>query len=178
MLATAATKGVTVIVAWPETPSLVARMVVLPTASAETRPADDTVATDGVDELHVTLRPVNTPPEASRTVAFICTVLPATSDAMADVTDTDATGIGVTEMDALPVLPSLVAVTVLVPTAIAVTRPLAETLATDGVLDVQVTERPLSVAPVASLAFAVSCTTCPICMDVVAGVTTTAATAD
>ncbi len=77
----------------------------------------------------------------------------------------------------VPVLPSLVAVIVAVPTATPVTRPLVElTVATDVLSLDQVTVRPDSEVPLASFGIAVSCTVWPAGTDADAGVTVTDAT--
>jgi hypothetical protein len=60
--------GVTVSVALPDFPSLVAVMVAVPGATAVTTPLPDTVATNVLLELHVTTRSVTTAPFASLTV--------------------------------------------------------------------------------------------------------------
>ena len=71
---------------------------------------------------------------------------------------TVVTGAGVTVIELVPVLVSLVAVIVTGPPATtAVTRPLASTVATALLLELQVTSRPLSTLPLASLVTAVSC---------------------
>jgi hypothetical protein len=59
----------TVIVALPLRPSLVAVISADPTATAVTRPAEDTVAAALLLELQVTARPVRTLLLASRVVA-------------------------------------------------------------------------------------------------------------
>jgi hypothetical protein len=61
------------------------------------------------------------------------------------VTETDATGWGVTVTSVVPVLPSLVAVIVAVPVETPVTTPLEETLATCALLDVNATGRPVRI---------------------------------
>jgi len=66
--------GVTVSVALPVFPSLIAMIWTEPGATAVTRPADDTVATAVLPELHEMLRPVRIFPEASRVVAVACVV--------------------------------------------------------------------------------------------------------
>src|SRR5690349_6830035 len=68
-----------------------------------------------------------------------------------------AIGVGLTVMEAVPDLPSLVAVMVTPPAALAVTSPLELTLATVLLLDVQVTVFPVSGVPLASRGVAVSC---------------------
>ena len=65
-LATGAAVGwFTVSVAMPFCPSLVAMIVTVPAATAVTAPEADTVASEGAEELHVTVRPVSTFPSAS-----------------------------------------------------------------------------------------------------------------
>jgi len=76
-------------------------------------------------------------------------------------TVTDATGIVVTVTAAEPLLPSLVAVIVAEPPAFPVTSPLELTDATALLLEDQVTTRPVSGVPLASLGVALSCTVCP-----------------
>jgi hypothetical protein len=67
---TVATGGaVTVIVANPLVPSLVAVMFAIPMPAAVTAPVDDTVATLVLSDDHVTVRPVRTWPPASLGVA-------------------------------------------------------------------------------------------------------------
>ena len=107
-------------------------------------------------ELHVTTRPVTIVPFTSLTVAVSCTVLPTYTVAGDGVTMTLPTGVSVTVMLAVPLLPSLVAVIVAVPAPTPVTTPLDETVAMDVLLDVQVIVRPVSTFPLASLVVAVS----------------------
>jgi hypothetical protein len=64
-------------------------------------------------------------------------------------------------IEAVPVLPSLVAVMVVAPPPTAVTKPLASTVATKVLLDDQVTDRPVRTLLFESLSVAVSC-----CVDV------------
>src|SRR2546428_8379183 len=94
--------------------------------------------------------------------------------AAAGVIVTDAPGAGVTVMADAPLFPSLVAVIVAVPAVFPVTSPLALTVATVALLLAQLTVRPDSRLPLASLGVAVSCTVWPTCTDAVAGVTLTA----
>jgi hypothetical protein len=84
--------AVTVMVALPLLPSLVAVMVADPAATPVTRPLVDTVAT--LVELVVQLmgRPVRTFPLASLSVAASCTVDPACTLAVRGATVTVATG--------------------------------------------------------------------------------------
>src|SRR5438094_134966 len=83
----------------------------------------------------------------------------------------------VTEIDDVPLLPSLVAVIVAEPGVTAVTRPLPFTVATDVLLLDQETARPESAAPFASCGVAASWTVSPVWTVAVAGVTSTEATA-
>jgi hypothetical protein len=168
---------VTVTVAVPVTPSTVAVIVALPTAAtAVTTPVALTVATAVFPELQVTGRPVSVAPLASRAVAVSCCVPPTARLAVAGVTITVATGTTVTVTAAVPVTPSTVAVIVALPTATAVTTPLLLTVATAVFPELHVTGRPVSVAPLASRALAVSCCVPPTATLAVAGDTLTAAT--
>src|SRR5207247_9796367 len=75
----------------------------------------------------------------------------------AGVTATAATGTVVTAIAAVPLCPSLVAERVAEPGAMPVTSPLPLTVATDGFELDQLTARPESVLPLASLSVAASC---------------------
>ena len=77
---------------------------------------------------------------------------------MGGVTSTDATGTLVTVTDAVPLFPSLVAVIVAEPGVTPETSPALLTVATEVLLLDQVTARPESAAPFASLGVAVSWT--------------------
>jgi hypothetical protein len=72
--------------------------------------------------------------------------------------------------------PSLVAVIVVEPADIPVTRPVDEMVATPGALLPHVTERPVSTFPAASLVVAFNWTVDPVRRLVVAGATVTDAT--
>jgi hypothetical protein len=151
--------GVTVIVADPLLPSLVALIIAgPPAATPATMPlAAFTVATVVLFELQVIERPVSTLLLASFVVAVSCwPAPPATRVSEAGLTVTVATGTSVTVMAAVPFFPSDEAVIVAVPTDTAVTSPLASTDAA-ALSDAQVTVRPVSTAPAASLVTAVSC---------------------
>src|SRR5207249_3776744 len=89
-----------------------------------------------------TVRPVSVLPFASLRVAVSCTPWPAGTDAVAGLTVTDATGTLVTVSAAVPLFPSLVAVSVAAPTATPVACPAPFTVATAGLLLDQVTVRP------------------------------------
>src|SRR5439155_153955 len=82
----------------------------------------------------------------------------------------------VTVIADVPLFPSLVAVIVADPAATPLTRPLPFTVATEVLLLAQVTTRPLSGLPPASLGVAASCTVCPTVTLAVTGLTVTDAT--
>ena len=148
-----------------------------PTVTPITSPEPDTVATALFEELHVTTRPVNTAPEASRVVAESFTTANGVKDGDAGDTLTVATGGGVTVTIAEPSCPSLEATIVTgPPTVSAVTRPDDETVATAVFVDVHVTVRFARLLPWASFGCAVSCVVCPTTMVLAGGVTATDAT--
>lgn len=169
----------TVSVALPLLPSLVAVMDVVPALTDVTSPEAFTVATPVFEDAHVITRPVSVMPLASRVTALACVVAPATSEFAPSVTLTVATGAGggaVTVSATDPVLPSLVAMMFAVPTPTAVTAPLAVTVAT-FVLEVdQVTVRPFNTTPSASRVIAVACVVPPVCSDVAPSAAVTVAT--
>src|SRR5438067_10585545 len=78
--------AVTVTLAEPLTPPLVAVMLVLPAATAVTNPELDTVAIKVLPLAHVTVRPVRTLLLASRSVAVACVVDPVEIDELARLT--------------------------------------------------------------------------------------------
>jgi hypothetical protein len=135
--------GVTVTTALPDFPSPV------------TTPAELTLATSGLLDVHDTTRFVTTVPLTSVTVTASGVVEPTTTLAVAGCTTTVATGGSVTDTDALPSFPSLVAVIVAVPTATPVTTPPA-TVATDVLFDDHVTTRSVTTVPFTSFTVAVS----------------------
>src|SRR2546426_736049 len=96
--------------------------------------------------------------------------------AEAGLTVTDATGTRFTVAAAVPLCPSLVAVIVAALAATPVTSPVEDTVATAGVPDAQVTDRPESTLPAASFRVVVSCTVAPTSTTAVAGLTVTDAT--
>ncbi|OLC72098.1 MAG: hypothetical protein AUH78_16705 [Gemmatimonadetes bacterium 13_1_40CM_4_69_8] len=163
----------TVMLALPLWPSLVAEMVVEPVATAVTSPPALTVAAAPFELVHATLRPVSGLPFASLGIAVSWTVPPVCRLAAAGVTATDATGTAVTVIAAVPLCPSLVAVIVAEPAATLVTRPPAFTVATAVLLLDQPTARPDSGLPLASLGVAASCIVCPAGSVADAGVTAT-----
>src|SRR5256884_4750298 len=172
----------TVIAALPLFPSLVAVIAACHGATAVTSPLPFTMATDPSELIHVTTRPLSTPPFASCNVAKSCTVPPTCRLEDAGLTMTDATGAGggggkvVTVTVAVPLFPPLVTVIAAVPVATPVTHPPALTKATAVLLLSQVTARPLRTAPTESVVAAASCTVPPACTLVDDGLTATAAT--
>ena len=166
----------TVTAAVPACPSLVAVIVTAPTATPVTRPLAETVPTAPLPVVQVSARPLRTLPLASLRVAVSCTVPPTYMLGAVGLTVTDATGTIATVTLAVPLCPSLVAVIVADPTATPVTRPLAETVAIVVLLVVQVTVRPVSTFPFASLTTAPSCCAEPTEMVAAAGLTATEAT--
>src|SRR6266581_3152028 len=168
--------AVTVTAAVPLFPSLVAVIVAAPLATPVTRPPVDTAATAGALDAQVISRPDSGIPFASSSVAVSCAVCPSGIPAEAGLTLTDATGTRFTVTAALPVFPSLVAVIVTAPAPAPVTSPVAVTVATAGVLDAQVTDRPDSTLPAASFSVVVSCRVAPTSTTAVTGLITTDAT--
>jgi hypothetical protein len=171
----------TVTDAAPVLVSLVAVICAEPAATAVTNPLlalTDATAEFELDQL--TTRPVRVLPFASRVVAVSCAVLPTVSVVEEGETVTVATGAGagaITVTDALPVFPSLVAVTCAEPAATAVTNPVfAFTEATfEFELDHVIT-RPVSVLPLASRVVAESWALAPTFNEVDEGETVTVAT--
>jgi hypothetical protein len=166
----------TVTVALPLFPSLVAVIVAVPAPTPLTSPLDDTVATLPALVAQLIARPASAFPLASRGVAPSCTVWPTVRFAVAGLTVTEATGTTLTVMVALPLFPSLVAVIVAVPAPTPLTSPLDDTVATLPALVAQLTLRPANVFPAESFKVAMSCTVCPTARLAAAGLTLTAAT--
>jgi hypothetical protein len=133
-------------------------IVAAPTATAFTTPAEVTVATAGLDVDQLGIRPDKVFPFASLAVAVSWAVPPTEISADAGVTVTDATGIAFTVTVALPLFPSHVAVMTTTPGVTAVTRPVAETVATAALALAQVTVRPVISFPDAERSVSVSCT--------------------
>jgi hypothetical protein len=123
---------VTVIEEVPAFPSLVAMIVAVPGDTAVTTPVTATVAIAALLDDQPTRRPVNTLLLASFVSAVSCSVEPSTRVAVSALRVTEATGIAVTVIEDAPLFPSLVPVIVAVPTKIAVTTPVDDTLATSG----------------------------------------------
>ena len=137
-------------------------IVPLPSATEVTNPADETVATEVLEDDHVTVAPEITDPPASFTVA--------TSDAVS-LTDTKLRLVGesvmlaaawVTVTAAVPLTDPDVAVMVAVPLATAVTSPADETVAVASLDVAHVTVAPGMVAPPASFTVAARVTVSPM----------------
>src|SRR5207237_6700050 len=119
----------------PLFPSLVAVIVACPGATAVTSPLPFTMATDPSELIHVTTRPLSTPPFASCNVAKSCTVPPTCRLEDAGLTMTDATGAGggrgSAHTLAVPVPPPRVTVIAAAPAPTPAPSPLPVTMATD-----------------------------------------------
>jgi hypothetical protein len=166
----------TVTAALPLFPSLVAVIVTALAATPVTSPVEDTVATAGALDAQVMDRPESTWPAESVKVAVSCTVAPTSTTAVTGLIATDATGTFATLIAADAPIPSLVAVIVTDPAATPVTSPAADTVAMAGFELVQVTARPVSTVPAASLGVALSCAAPPTETFAAVGLTTTEAT--
>src|SRR2546426_601136 len=180
LMATEATgAGVTLTLAVPLLPSLVAVIVIgPPRAFPVTRPFPSTMAIVALLVCHVTTRPLSGLPLASLGVAVSCVLAPTSTLAAGGATSAAATGAEAeTVTAAVPLFPSLVAVMVTgPPTVFPVTIPPAFTSATAASPVCHVTLRPVSGLPLASCGVAVSWTVPSTRMVAVAGVTTTDAT--
>jgi hypothetical protein len=108
--------------------------------------------------------------------ATSCALAPNEIVAALGDTVTALTGIWVAVMRAVALLPSLAAVIVAAPGDSAVTRPVDETVAIAGALELQVTLRPVRTTPVALVVVAVSFWLCPTRIVAVDGVIATEAT--
>jgi hypothetical protein len=168
--------SVTVILACPETPPLVATTFALPAPTAVATPELLTVATAVFELVHVIVRPVSTFPLASFNTAVACVVCPVVKLLEPNDTVTDATGTAVTVRLDWPVIPSLVATMLALPTLTAVTSPELLTVATAVFELVHVIVRPVSTFPLASFNTAVACVVCPAVTLVVPNDTVTDAT--
>src|SRR3989442_5387207 len=163
----------------PLTVSDVAVIVAAPVVTPLTSPLPVTVATAGLLDAQLTVRPVRVLPFASLRVAVSWTVWPVGREAGAGVTVPDATGAGgggaVTVIAAVPLFPSLVAVSVAAPTATPVACPVPFTVATAGLLLDHVTVRPPNGLPKASRVIAKYCAVCPTPIVAVGAATAAAA---
>src|SRR5256885_3969965 len=167
---------VTVTLAVPLFPSLVAVIVALPTVTPVTRPVDDTVATPPSLVAQVTVRPLSGFPLASRSTAVSCTVPPMATPGAPGLTVTVATGATVTVTSAVPLFPSLVAVIVAAPGATPVRSPVLLTVATVVLLLDHVTGRPLNTFPAESAVVAERTSSWPTSTLADAGATVTVVT--
>ncbi len=162
---TCATAGlVTVTAAVAVCVPLVAVMVAVPALTAFTTPEELTVATPVALDDHVT--PVSTLPLASFAVAatvivprLVLSTTPTSSVAEVGDTVTVAAAGRATVTETVPVWPSLLAFTAVVPAERAVTTPLPFTEATVDVPDVHAIVRPESWWPAASFGVAVNVAT-------------------
>src|SRR5580765_619550 len=160
----------------PSTPSHVAVIVLVPEPIPVTRPDGLTVATLASSDPHAMVRPSSGFPPASFATAESCRVRPSARLPEPGDTSTVVTGRGVTVIVENPWMPSHVAVIVAVPGATAVTSPDPSTVATPAAPVDQVTTRPSSAPPAASLGVADSPSVCPSTTLAEAGVTSTEAT--
>src|SRR6266699_3727705 len=147
-----------------------------PAVRPVTRPDALTLATVELLLPHVTMRPVSAVPFASLGVAVSWTVWPIVRLAEVGLTLTEATGANVTVTVEVPLFPSLVAVIVVEPAALAVTSPVALTVAVVVLLLAQVIVPPVRALPAESLVVALSCVVAPTKSPAVAGLTVTEAT--
>lgn len=92
------------------------------------------MATAGLPLVHVTTRPWSALPDASSAAALSVVSSPTTSDNVGALTWTDAAPAPVTVIVAEALNEPLVARKVVEPTATALTSPVLETVATDGVV--------------------------------------------
>jgi hypothetical protein len=166
------TGSVTVTGAVTDVKPLVAVIVALPAATPVTTPAEETVAIVGSLVLQVNVRPVSTLPVASFTVGTRVTVCPWMTVGLAGA----SVIVTMTVIAEVPDAEPLVAVIVAVPSATAVTTPVAETVATFVALDFHEIGRPVRMLPCASFNTAVNGAVPAIRMLVLIGVTVTDAT--
>jgi hypothetical protein len=118
-------------------------------------------------------------PDGCETTGATVDVLPTSRLTAVGETETEVTevGSGETVTAIVPGTPPTVAVIVTFPTATAVTRPVALTVATAGLELLHATVRPVSSAPVESRTVVASCWVLPGMSAAVPGVTCTLATA-
>jgi len=138
-------------------PSLVAVILVVPTASAVTTPDEFTLATVGTLDAHVTTRPVSVLLLTSFRVAANALVESTNSAALVGARVTELTGtFDTVTVAAVLVTPSLVAVMFVGPGVNPFTTPDELTLATLGAVDPQLTTRPVRILLPASFRTAVN----------------------
>jgi hypothetical protein len=167
--------AVTVIADVPLFPSLVAVIVAEPIATPVTSPAPFTVALLGSDVDQTMARPVSTLPSAASVEAVSCRDMPAAMVAAGGAIVTVASGC-TTVICVDPVFPSLVAVTVAVPTATAVATPPAVIVTFEVSDELQMTARPVRILLLTSDVVAANCCVAPMTIVGDAGATTTLAT--
>jgi hypothetical protein len=131
-------------------------MVVVPSPTPVTNPAELTEATVGLVDVQVTVRPVTTWLFWSRKVAVTCNVSPTSNVSLVGETEMLEIGGGVTLIVATPLLFPTAAVMVAVPSAFVVTSPEADTEATLLADDDHVTDCPDRMLPLASFTVALS----------------------
>ena len=168
--------SVTVMADVPAFPPDVAVIVAVPAVAAVTSPPEETVATLELLVAQVTVRPVRVLPLESLSIELSWLVEPVARLTVAGETVTDATGTNATVIVDVPVVPPDVAVIVAVPGAAAVTSPPEETVATLELFVAQVTVRPVSTFPLASLSVTASWLVWPTPRARLAGATVTVAT--
>ncbi|MFN8582157.1 MAG: hypothetical protein U0163_14435 [Gemmatimonadaceae bacterium] len=118
----------TVTLAVPRTPSLVAVTVVAPGVTAVRSPVAEMVATPVDDDVHEIPRPVRAALSAEKVAADICSARVTITFCVAGVTLTNATGTARTVTGADPRTPSTDAEIVAVPGAMPATVPSGATL--------------------------------------------------
>src|SRR5579862_6587769 len=135
-------------------------MAAVPTLTDVTRPVGETVATPVFNDCQVTARPVSVLPAESLTVAASWIVLPRVTVSGVGVTVTEPTGTIATLIVAVPDLVPLVPVIVTCPdpaaVTVAVSGPVADTVATAVFALANVTVEPEIGFPLASVTTAVS----------------------
>src|SRR5688500_874474 len=144
--------AVTVTVAWPLVPPMVACTMADPGATPVTSPAVLTVATAVLRLGHVVTRPPNAGPTRpvpaeSRGVAVSCVVCPGATEGAGGDSETLLTPTRSTVTVAVPWTPSAVARIWTVPSLTPTTSPDWSTVAMLWLLDVQMIVRPASVCP-------------------------------
>jgi len=131
-------------------------IVAEPEATPVTSPADETVATDEFDVVHVTVAPDIAVPPASLTVAVSVTVSPTDVKVFVLGETVTVEAVWLTVTAAVALTDPDVAVMVALPFATAVTKPDDEMVATDEFDVAHVTDAPDIVTPFWSLTVAVS----------------------
>ena len=143
--------------AWPDSPWDVAVIVANPGIFPVTIPVLVTVATEVSELDQAIVSSLISPPPAFLRVAIMVWVLLATITTMAGIIFTDATGVEVIVMRAVPTNPSTLQVIVVKPGAIAVTNPEFDAVAADGLELSHITTESASSFPVESIVVLVSC---------------------